>query len=132
MATESSITINANSPATPPVDTILLAGGDHQQIMRDAAVNAAPPAPSAWTVTTAGVSNQVAADMMRVSVLITSNATGRVWMRFDATIPTATSYSAYIDPDQIMTIGPQWATRAISVAGESPGGTVFFTLGNTT
>lgn len=130
MATDSSVAITAG--AGTPIDVITLANGDHQQVVRHAATNAAPAAPTSWTVTTAGLSNVVAADQTRVSVIITSNASARVWLRFDATIPTAALHSVYIDPDQIMTLGQEWATRAISAAGQTAGGTVLFTLGATT
>jgi hypothetical protein len=129
MATESNVPITAGSGT--PIDTMLLSGGDQQQIVRRAGVNSAPAAPTSWTVTTAGAANVVAADMTRVAMIICSNANGRVWIRFDGSIPTSSAFSTFIDPDQTLWIDVEWATRAVSLAGQAAGGTILITLGPT-
>lgn len=130
MATDSSVAITAGSGTA--VDTIALGDGSHQQVVRIAQTNAAPATPTSWTVTTTGLSNVVAADITRVAMLVTSAASGRVYLRFDATIPTSTVNSWFIDPGDRWEVPVAFVTRAVSLKGDVAGGTINITLGGTT
>jgi hypothetical protein len=130
MATDSSVAITAGSGTV--IDTVALADGNQQQIVRIAPTNVAPAAPTSWTVTTLGLSNVIAADYARVAMFIVSNATGRVWIRFDATIPTLASHSWFLDPGDRWEVPSAFVTRAVSLAGQVAGGSVLITLGGTT
>ena len=83
-----------------------------------------------WTVTTAGTASAVAADITRVGVLLTSFASGRVYLRFDSTIATssATAHS-FIDPGERFLVPSHLVELAISMAGAVAGGTVSAHLG---
>jgi hypothetical protein len=127
VATDSNVAITAGSGT--PIDTILLTGGDHRQVVSWPYLNAAPSAPTSWTVTTAGLANVVAADNTRQALIVCSAANGRVWIRFDATLPTSTAYSTFVDPDQTLWISGDWAARAVSLTGQAAGGFVLLTAG---
>lgn len=69
------------------------AGGDYDQYVREARGTAKGTLSNIpWTVTTAGLSAVIAADVTRVGLVIVSGANGVVWVRFDATIPTSSAY----------------------------------------
>lgn len=130
MATDSAVAITAGTGTN--VDSIALADGSFQQVVRPAPTNAAPAAPTSWTVTTAGLSNVVAADITRVAMLIVSFATDRVFVRFDATIPSEAVNSWFLDPGDRWEVPAEFATRAVSLDGKTAGGYVLITLGGTT
>ena len=106
-----------------------LAGGDYDQIMREARATAAA-ALNTWTATTTGTASQIAADVTRVSVLLVSQATGRVWLRFDSTIPTTAALMHwYLDPGDRWEVPVQWCQLAVSMAASVAGGQVNAALG---
>jgi hypothetical protein len=108
------------------------AGSVHTQFVRSANVGVTPANPTSWTVTTAGSASVVAADVNRVVLFITSYSNSRVYVRFDVTsptIPTAAVNSTFIDPDERMVIGADWACCAVSLAGVSANGFISLTLG---
>lgn len=77
-----------------------------------------------WTVTTAGLTSTVAADVTRVGLILVSAANGIVWVRFDATIPTATTYDWLLNPGDRWEVPVQFGQLAISMAGQSAGGLI--------
>jgi hypothetical protein len=125
MGSDSSIAITAGSGTN--VDTFALAGGDHQQVVREARATAVGSLNS-WTVSTTASTSQIAADVNRVRVLIVSNASARVWLRFDSTAPTSSAYHWYLDPDDRFEVPSEMATLAVSMLGQSAGGTILSTL----
>jgi hypothetical protein len=130
VATDSAVAITAGSGTN--VDSIALADGSHQQVVRVAPTNAAPATPTSWTVTTAGSASVVAADITRVAMLIVSQASDRVFIRFDATIPSEALHSWFLDPGDRWEVPDAFVTRAVSLDGKVAGGTVLITLGGTT
>lgn len=125
MGSDSSIAITAGTGTN--VDTFALAGGDHQQVVREARATAVGSLNS-WTVSTTASTSQIAADVNRVMVLITSNANSRVWIRFDSTAPTSTAYHWYLDPGDRFEVPVQLSTLAVSMLGQAAGGTILSTL----
>lgn len=104
------------------IDCYQVTGGDFQQVVREARATAETD--NAWTVSTTASTSQVPADASRVGVLIVSAASGRVYLRFDATAPTSTSYHYYLDPGDRWEV-PVWlSTFAISMVGAVGGGTI--------
>lgn len=85
---------------------------------------------SQWTIATAAATSEVAADPNRLAVTLTVSATaaGRVYLRFDATAPTAAAYAWYLDPDERYEVPQAKAGLAISMLGAAAGGTVSIDL----
>jgi hypothetical protein len=122
---DSAVAITAGSGTN--VDTYQLTGGDHQQVVREA--RALTETDDSWTVTTAGQASQIAANAARVFVMMVSQANGRVYLRFDSTVPTAAAFHWYLDPDERWELPPHLSTLAISMLGAVAGGTILTHLG---
>lgn len=116
----SSIAITAGSGT--PVDTYAVGSGDHQQIVREARGTA--ESDDFWTVSTTAVTSRIAADAGRVGMLMVSQATARVYLRFDSTAPTVTAFHWYLDPDDRWECPSYLVTLAVSVLGAGAGGTL--------
>jgi hypothetical protein len=99
--------------------------GDYDQYVREARGTAKGTLGNIpWTVTTAGLSSVIAADVTRVGLVLVSAATGVVWFRFDATIPTATTYDYLLNSGERWEVPVQFCQLAVSMAGSVAGGTV--------
>lgn len=83
-----------------------------------------------WTIATSAATSVVAADATRLGVTLvaTATATGRVYIRFDATGPTAVNYDWYLDPDERYEVPLVMAGLAISFLGTSAAGFVNISL----
>lgn len=98
--------------------------GVHDQVVAE--TRALTPTTDAWTIDTTGVASRVASDAARVLVLIANMGVGRVYLRFDNTIPA----SSGADCHWFLEAGERWelpfilSTLAISVRGVSAGGTL--------
>ena len=100
--------------------------GSRVQIVREHSATASTL--DNWTITTAGVSSRIAADVNRVGVMMYNNGVDRVFIRYDSTIPTSSAFGAVIEPGAYLEV-PYWATElAISVAGAAAGGNLLTTL----
>jgi hypothetical protein len=79
-----------------------------------------------WTIATSPALSQVAADVNRLAVIlvVTATATGRVYLRFDNTAPTATNYAWYLDPDERYEVPQAMSGLAISFLGATAAGFV--------
>ena len=120
---------DSNVPITPgsgaTIDTYQLAGGDHQQFIREVRGTAKGTLGNIpWTVTTAGLSNTIAADNTRVGLVLVSAANGIVWIRFDATIPTSVTYDWLLNPLDRWEVPLAFSQLAMSMAGAAAGGLV--------
>jgi len=119
------VDINITAGAGTPIRAFQKVSGDYDQYVREARGTAKGSlANIPWTVTTAGLSNTVAADVTRVGLVLVSAANGIVWARFDATIPTATTYDWLLNPGDRWEIPLQFTQLAISLAGQSAGGLI--------
>lgn len=125
MATDSAVAITAGTGTN--VDTVQLTGGDHQQIVREARATAVTL--NTWTVSTTASTSQIAADVGRVAVLMVSAAAARVYLRFDSTAPTSSSYHWYLDPGDRWEVPAELSTLAVSMLGSTVSGTVLSMLG---
>lgn len=122
---DSSVPITAGSGTN--IDTYAISGGDHQQIVRQAKATAVTI--NTWTPTTSGQASQIAADASRVAMMIVNDSNSKVYLRFDSTIPTAATYSWYLDSNDRWEVPEQLVTLAVSMLGEIAGtGTVNSTL----
>jgi hypothetical protein len=126
MGTNSFVAVNAGG--VTQVDTFLNGAGDHQQVVRE--VRATALTNDSWTVTTTGLSNKVAADVNRVGLMVVSAATGRVYFRFDATIPVPATpaYHWYLDPNDRWEVPQAFCQLAVSMVGATSGGAVLLAL----
>lgn len=117
---------DSSIPATPGpgpgIHTWQNAGTLHDQFIR--AAPATGETDNSWTVSTTASTSQIPADASRVGVLIVSQASGRVYLRFDSTAPTSTAFHYYLDPGDRWEV-PTWlSTLAISMVGAIAGGTI--------
>jgi hypothetical protein len=101
--------------------------GDYDQYVREARGTAKGTLGNIpWAVTTAGLSNVIAADVTRVGLIVVSAATGIVYVRFDATIPVPATpaYDWLLNPGDRWEVPVQFAQLAQSWVGASAGGTM--------
>ena len=99
------------------------AGGDYDQYVREARVTAVGTL-NTWTASTTAATSQVAADVSRVALLIVSQATGTVYLRFDSTAPTSSAFHWYLSPGDRYEVPVQWSQLAVSMVASTSGGTV--------
>lgn len=125
MATDSAVAVTPGTGAN--VDAVQLAGGDYQQVVREARATAVTV--NSWTVATTASTSQIAADVGRVCLLMVSAASGRVYLRFDSTAPTAASHHWYLDPGDRWEVPAELSTLPVSMLGANVGGTVLSLLG---
>lgn len=125
---DSNVAITAGSGTS--IDTYAVSGGDHQQIVREAKATAAGT-PNAWTPSTTASTSQVAADASCVAKLMVNGSNTRVYLRFDSTAPTTSTYSYYLDPDDRWEVPLQLCTLAVSMLGANTGTGSFLTTSYT-
>ncbi len=121
---------DADIPITAGTGTAIRAfqkgSGDYDQYVREARGTALGTLPSIpWTVTTAGLSAVIPADVTRVGLVVVSGANGIVYIRFDTSVPTATTYHYLLNPGDRWEVPIQLGQLTQSWAGASAGGTVF-------
>lgn len=121
MGAYSSVAITPGSGAL--AKTFEDAGGTVSQVVREQRATTVP-APATWTVTTAGASEVVAANDDRVYLELANGSSGRVYLRFDASTPTATVFHTWIEPNERREIQPQLSHRAVSMVGDTATGVV--------
>lgn len=127
-ATDTSVAITPGTGAG--IDAVQLTGGDYQQIIREARATTITT-PTAWSITAVGSASVIAADVVRIKVLLVHNGTNRVWLRFDATIPTLAAHHWYLDPGDRFEVPIELTGLAVSMAGQGPGGTILAMLAGT-
>jgi hypothetical protein len=107
------------------IRTFQKASGDLDQYVREArgtALGTLSGIP--WTVTTAGLTSVIAADVTRVGLLVVSAANGIVYVNFGSSAPTSTSYHYLLNPGDRWEVPIQFAQLAQSWVGVSAGGTM--------
>jgi hypothetical protein len=101
------------------------AAGDYDQYVREARGTAKGSLANVpWTVTTAGLSAVIPADVTRVGLIVVSNANGIVWVRFDATVPTVATFDWLLNPGDRWEVPIQFAQLQQSWTGAAAGGIV--------
>jgi hypothetical protein len=125
VATDSNVAITAGSGT--PVDTVLLSGGDHQQVVRE--VRASAGFLDEWTIATSA-STRLSADVARVGMHMYNDSTSAtVYVTVHGTNPTITSY-AFALPMQGYFDFPLWMGRLeIRVIGSVASGILHTTYG---
>jgi hypothetical protein len=120
---DSSVPVTAGVTGTiANIDTFAIAGGDHQQIVRMAKGTA--EAENAWTISTTASTSQIAADATRLGILMVNMGSGRVYLRWDSTAPTATVCDWYLEAGDRYEVPEYLVTFAVSMLGQFAGGTV--------
>lgn len=127
MATETNVLITAGTGTE--IHSVQLASGDHQQVMQEAWASA--ESETFWTVSLTATTSVIAADVGRTGVLVTNRSTGRVYLRFDATAPTAATNGShwFLEPDDRFEAPPHLRKLAWSIIGTIANGHVVFHLG---
>jgi hypothetical protein len=108
-------------------DTYVVAGGDHQQVVREARATAITS--NVWPVVTVGDTYHLPADPSRVMMLMVSAALGRVYLRFDTSMISATSCHWFLDPDDRWEVPFHLVTMPIGFLGAAAGGSILTLLG---
>jgi hypothetical protein len=103
-------------------DTYQISGGDHQQVVRIAKGTAETE--NAWTISTTASTSQIAADASRLGMLMVNFGSGRVYLRWDATAPTATVCDWFLEAGDRYEVPEYLVTFAVSMLGQFAGGTV--------
>jgi hypothetical protein len=119
---DSNVPITAG--AGTAIDTYQIAGGDHQQVIREAPASAAT-APTSWTLSGTGTTSTVAADTSRRCVILTNTSTnGTVYLRYDGTAPTtaAGGWHDRIAPGFRLVLEKEVATLALSFIADIASG----------
>jgi|SRR5690349_1804316 len=117
---DSAVAITAGSGTN--IDTYAITGGDHQQIFRKAKGTA--ESENSWTISTTASTSQIAADTSRLGIMMVNFGSGRVYLRFDSTAPTATVCDWYLESGDRYEVPEYAVTFAISMLGQFAGGTV--------
>src|SRR4051812_48799501 len=83
-----------------------------------------------WAALVTGTTSVVAADVTRIGVLVVNRTTGRVYFRFDATMPTAATNGShwFLDADERWEIPEDKTGLAMSVIAAIASGHVVFHL----
>lgn len=118
MGSDSAVAITAGTGTN--IDTFVLASGDHQQVVREARATAVGSI-NTWDVTTVAVIAQIAADNNRVFVLMTNASTVRVYLRLDATAPTASVHHWYLDPGDRWEVPKELCQLQVSMVASTAG-----------
>jgi hypothetical protein len=121
---------DANAPIAGTgllADTYQIAGGDHQQVVREARVTAITS--NVWPVVVVADTYHLPADTSRVMTLMVSQAFGRVYLRFDTQIVTPTSFHWFLDPDDRWEVPFHLVTLPIGFLGAAAGGSILTLLG---
>lgn len=128
MGSDSAVSVTAGSGTN--IDAFQLAGGDYQQVTREARATAVG-ALNDWTISATASTGQIAADANRVGLLIVvrPDATGRVYFRFDNTAPTTGSYHWFLDPGTEWEVPDFLVQLPVSMLGVTAAGHVLSTLG---
>lgn len=87
---------------------------NHVQYVRELQADTAA-APGSWALSTTASTSQIAADAARTGVLMVNNGTGRVYLRFDATAPSAASHHWWLDSSERWEIPAAFCRLAVSV-----------------
>jgi hypothetical protein len=123
---DSSISIKDAAGATQTVDTFAITGGDHHQVIRQAKATAKTN--NSWTITTSGQTSQIAADATRVGMWMLNFGSGRVYLRWDSTMPTSTVCDQFLEAGDRYEVPEYAVTLAVSVLGQFAGGTLYTAL----
>lgn len=105
------------------------AGANHVQYVRELPADTTA-APGTWVLAVTATTI-IAADAMRMGVMISNTGTARVFLRFDGSAATITlgGYHTYLDPGDRWEL-PEWACRLpVSAIAQTVGGTLTFFLG---
>lgn len=113
---------------TPALDYLVhtkdRGSGIHDQVVAE--TRALTPTTDPWVIDTTGIQSRVAADPARVLVLMVNMGVGRVYMRFDNTMPLTDGSNChwFLEPGERWELPLILSTLAISVRGVSAGGTL--------
>jgi hypothetical protein len=121
---DSSVAITAG--AGTAIDTYQLAGGDHQQYVREAPATAIA-APASWTISATAATSVIAADTSRRALILWNlSTTATVYLRYDGTGPTTAAGGSHdqIPPGARLEVPKELCTLAVSFIGSAASGSV--------
>lgn len=104
-------------------------GGVNEEYVRISRVQAATL--DEWALATTARATPIAALASRIAVLFYNDSeTASVFLRFDGTNPTTTSYSMVIRPRTLVSLAGDWAALNIRMIADAANGTLHTTLGD--
>jgi hypothetical protein len=124
VATDSSVAITAGTGT--PIDAIVLAGGDYQQVVRVARCSAVTH--DDWAHSTTARPTPIAADDARIFVFLQNESDWDVRLRFDATNPTSTT-GILLRSGSTWSLEPELTTVNIRMISMGATGTLHAILG---
>jgi hypothetical protein len=125
MGSNSTVAVTPGSGAL--LQTYDLTGGNKVQYVRE--LSADTVTHGAWTLSTTASTSYIAADVQRVAISMVNNGSARVYLRYDATAPSATVNHWYLDPGDRYEILELFCRSAISFIADGSGGSLTYALG---
>jgi len=128
---------DSNVAVTPGVganvDTFQIAGGDQQQVVREAP--AATPGIDSWVLSASAATSKIAADAGRRAIILWNTSTnGTVYLRHDGTAPTtaAGGFHDRIPPGARLDVNQLLCPLAVSFIADIASGTLNIFTGTST
>ncbi len=124
MGSDSSVPVTAGSGTA--IDTFQLAGGDHQQVVREAPATAAT-APASWANSTTAATGVVAGDVnRRALILVNTSPSATTYVRYDNSAPTtgAGGFHDWLPPSSRTVVEQLMVTLPISFISTAANGAV--------
>jgi hypothetical protein len=119
-----SLAVTPGSGAT--VATFDRADAKKDQLIRPAPATACTVDP--WTVAITARTLTGAEGRLRMLMFLTPTATGRVYFRWDATNPTTTVASWFLDPGERWEVWPEIVNLDVRMIGATAAGTLYTTI----
>lgn len=120
--------VNVASGTGIAIDVFQRASGSVEtQYVRRAQVTSVTQ--GSWTCSTTGTTSQIAASSDRVAAVFVNNGGATIYMRFDTTAPTLTTFQWRIDPFERYEVPADWAACAMNFIADSAQGTLLYALG---
>jgi hypothetical protein len=91
-------------------------------------VRASAESDNFWTASTTATTSVIAADVTRVGLLIVNRTTGRIYLRFDTTAPTAATNGShwFLETDERWEVPEHLTAVVVSVIATIASGHVVF------
>jgi hypothetical protein len=119
--------VNVTPGAGAPIRAYQKTSGDYDQYVRTVygTARATNLSNLPWTVTTAGLTTTIPGDTSRVGLILTSAATGIVYINFNSTVPSSTAYDWLLNPGDRWEVTHEFVQLVQSWVGAVAGGFIY-------